>query len=202
MTEATTGPTPRRPDHDIDPLFLERRSPRHFTGEAVPESELMRMIEAARWAPSSYNSQPWRFLYALRGDAHWATFLGLLVPGNQKWAQDTGAILFLVSNGRMKIGDELKPSWSHSLDAGAASLAFQLQAIRQGWHAHGMTGFDHARAPEALNLPEHHRIEAAYAVGRMVAWDDLTEEQRTRETPNGRRPIGDFTHAGPFPRAE
>jgi len=194
-----TEPTPRQPDHAIDPLFLERRSPRAFTGEALPEAELMRMIEAARWAPSSYNSQPWRFLYALRGDAHWDTFFGLLVPGNQKWVANTGAILFLVSNTRMKVGDELKPSYSHSLDAGAASLAFQLQAIRQGWHAHGMGGFDHARAPEVLNLPEHHRVEAAYAVGRAIPWDQLGDEQQGREQPNGRRPITDFTHAGPFP---
>ncbi len=65
-----TLPQPRRPDHEIDPIFVERHSPRAFTGEAVPESELMRMVEAARWSPSGYNSQPWRFLYALKDDAH------------------------------------------------------------------------------------------------------------------------------------
>ncbi len=193
-------PPPRRADHDIDPVFVKRHSPRAFTGEAVPESELMRMIEAARWSPSAYNSQPWRFLYALRDDAHWETFLGLLVPGNQKWVSGTGAILFLVSNGLMKVGDELKPSYSHSFDAGTASLAFQLQAIHQGWHAHGMVGFDHVRAPEVLRLPENHRIEAAFAVGRKTPEAELTEEQRPRETPNGRRPITDFTIAGPFPQ--
>ena len=121
---------------------------------------------------------------------------GFLVVRN---AIVAGAILFLVSNARMKVGDELKPSYSHSFDTGAASLAFQLQAIRQGWHAHGMTGFDHARAPEVLRLPEHHRIEAAFAVGRKTAPADLTEEQRPREAPNGRRPITDFVIAGPFP---
>ena len=196
-----TLPPPRSPDHAIDPLFLERYSPRAFTGEALPESELMRMIEAARWAPSSYNSQPWRFLYALKGDANWDTFFGLLVPGNQRWVAGTGAILFLVSNERMKVGDELKPSYSHSFDAGTASMAFQLQAVRQGWHAHGMVGFDHARAPEVLRLPEHHRIEAAFAVGRKTAEADLTEEQKPREAPNGRRPIAEFTFAGGFPAA-
>jgi nitroreductase len=190
---------PRQPDHEIDPLFVARHSPRAFTGEAVPQGELMRMIEAARWSPSAYNSQPWRFLYALRDDAHWQTFFDLLVPGNQRWVADTGAILFLVSNARMRVGDELKPSYSHSFDTGTASLAFQLQANRQGWHAHGMTGFDHARAPEVLRLPEHHRVEAAFAVGRRKDPADLTEEQRPKEAPNGRRPITDFTHAGPFP---
>lgn len=194
-------PPPRQPDHEIDPIFIERHSPRAFTGEALPEPELMRMIEAARWAPSSYNSQPWRFLYALRGDANWETFLGLLVPANQKWAAQTGAILFLVSNGRMKVGDELKPSYSHSFDAGTASMAFQLQAIRQGWHAHGMVGFDHVRAPEVLAVPEHHRIEAAFAVGRKTAEADLSEEQKPREAPNGRRPIAEFAFPGGFPPA-
>ena len=159
---------------------------------------MRRMFEAARWSPSGYNSQPWRFLYALKDDAHWQTFFDLLVPGNQKWVAGTGAIVFLVSSARMRVGDELKPSYSHSFDAGAASLAFQLQAIRQGWHAHGMTGFDHARAPEVLRVPEHHRIEAAFAVGRKVPEADLTEEQRPREAPNGRRPLADFVMAGPF----
>ncbi|WP_375463273.1 nitroreductase family protein [uncultured Methylobacterium sp.] len=196
-----TAETPRRPDHAIDPLFLERHSPRAFTGEAVPESELMRMFEAARWAPSSYNSQPWRFLYALRDDAHWETFFGLILPGNQKWVQDTGAIVFIVSSERMKVGDDLKPSPSHAFDAGAASLALQLQAIRQGWHAHGMGGFDRERAVAVLNVPEHHRIEAAYGIGRAVALADLDEARRAKEAPNGRRPITDFVRAGGFPAA-
>ncbi len=196
-----TADNPRRPDHAIDPLFVERRSPRLFTGEAVPEAELMRMFEAARWAPSSYNSQPWRFLYALRDDANWETFYGLILPGNQKWVAGTGALVFLVSNQRMKVGDEFKPSASHSLDAGAASLAFQLQANRQGWHVHGMGGFDRARAPGVLNLPEHHTIEAAYGVGRAVAPADMDDEQRAKEAHNGRRPITDFVFAGGFPAA-
>ncbi|KQT78203.1 nitroreductase family protein [Methylobacterium sp. Leaf466] len=193
-----TSSNPRRPDHEIDPLFIERWSPRAFTGEAVPEAELLRMFEAARWAPSAYNSQPWRFLYALRDTAHWPVFFDLLVPGNQKWVKDTGAIVILVSSTHMKAGDELKPSWSHSLDAGAASANFQLQAIRQGWHAHGMTGFDRERAVAALNVPADHRVEAAYGVGRAVARAELTPEQVAKETPNGRRPITDFVHAGGF----
>lgn len=197
-----TTPNPRHPDHAIDPQFTERWSPRAFTGEAVPEAELLRMFEAARWAPSAYNSQPWRFLYALRDTPAWPVFFDLLVPGNQKWVKDTGAIVILVSSTQMKVGEELKPSWSHSLDAGAASANFQLQAIRQGWHAHGMTGFDRERTVSALNVPADHRVEAAYGVGRAVAYADLTEEQRPKETPNGRRPITDFVHAGGFKAPE
>lgn len=193
---------PRQPDHAIDPLFIERWSPRAFTGEAVPEAELLRMFEAARWAPSSYNSQPWRFLYALRDTPHWEPFLDLLVPGNRTWAQGAGALVILVSNTHMKMGDVLKPSASHSLDAGAASANFQLQAIRQGWHVHGMGGFDKERTVTLLAVPEGSHVEAAYAVGRAVPQADLTEEQRAKEIPNGRRPITDFVFAGGFPGAK
>jgi nitroreductase len=182
VTDETTRPTTREPDHAIEPIFAERWSPRVFTGEAVPEAELLRMFEAARWSPSS--------------------FFDLLVPGNQKWAEGTGALVFLVSSERMKVGDELKPSASHSLDAGAASLAFALQANRQGWHVHGMGGFDRERAPAALNVPEHHRVEAAYGVGRATPWAELSEEQRAKERPNGRRPITDFAFRGGFPQRQ
>ncbi|GEO98899.1 nitroreductase family protein [Methylobacterium haplocladii] len=194
-----TEPNPRNPDHAIDPLFTERWSPRAFTGEAVPESELLRMLEAARWSPSSYNSQPWRFVYALRGTPEWQTFFDLIVPGNQKWVQDTGAILFIASSEKMKVGDELKPSASHSFDAGAAWQSLALQATRQGWHAHAMGGFDRERAPEVLRLPAEHRIEAAIAIGRKTPHDSLTEEQRERGKPTGRRPITDFAFKGGFP---
>ncbi|GLS43265.1 nitroreductase family protein [Methylobacterium brachythecii] len=194
-----TEPNPRQADHDIDPLFTERWSPRAFTGEALPESELFRMLEAARWSPSSYNSQPWRFVYALRDTPEWQTFFDLLVPGNQKWVQDTGAILFLASNKNMKVGGEIKPSYSHSFDAGAAWQSLALQAVRQGWYAHGMVGFDHERAPKVLDLPADHRIEAAIAIGRKTPHDGLTEEQRGRETPNARRPVTDFAFKGGFP---
>jgi nitroreductase len=202
VTDATTRPITRTPDHAIDPIFTERWSPRAFTGEAVPEAELLRMFEAARWSPSAYNSQPWRFLYALRDTPEWQPLFDLLVPGNQKWAKDTGALVVLVSNTRMKVGDEFKPSTSHSLDAGAASLAFALQANRQGWHVHGMTGFDRERAVTVLNVPEHHRVEAAYGVGRATPWAQLTEEQQAKERPNARRPITDFAFRGGFPQRE
>lgn len=194
-----TEPNPRQPDHAIEPLFVERWSPRAFTGEALPESELFRMFEAARWSPSSYNSQPWRFAYALRDTPDWDTFFDLILPGNQKWVRDTGAILFLASNANMKVGEEIKPSYSHSFDAGAAWQSLALQAVRQGWYAHAMVGFDKERAPEVLRLSADHRIEAAIAIGRKTPHDSLTEEQRERGKPNGRRPITDFAFRGGFP---
>ncbi len=190
----------RESEHDIDPLFLQRWSPRAFTGEAVPRSELLAMIEAARWAPSSYNSQPWRFLYALRGSAHWDGFLGLLNEHNRSWAQHAGAMVVLASNSLMRPpGAEREvPSHSHSLDAGAASANFALQATRMGWQAHGMVGFDRERAFAELRVPQGYRVEAAYAVGRVGDPAQLPEALRARESPNGRRPLAEIALEGGF----
>ncbi len=111
---------PRQADHPIDPIFLTRWSPRAFTGEPVPEAALASMFEAARWAPSSYNSQPWRFLYALCGTPNFDRFLGLLVEFNQSWAKTAGALVILVSKETMQAGDKIVPSRTHAFDAGAA----------------------------------------------------------------------------------
>ena len=82
-----TNANSRTADYPIDPMFLERWSPRAFTGEPISETDLLTMLEAARWAASSYNSQPWRFIYARRDTPHWDRFLDLLVPHNQSWVK-------------------------------------------------------------------------------------------------------------------
>ena len=76
----------RRPDHLIEPLFLKRWSPRAFDASDMPLADLMRMLEAARWAASAYNVQPWRFVYALRSDPVWQRWQSLLDPFNAAWA--------------------------------------------------------------------------------------------------------------------
>src|ERR1700712_2538360 len=130
----------RSSDHEIDPLFLERWSPRAFTGEAIPQEELMRIFEAARWAPSSYNSQPWRFVYARRDTPHWEPMLSLLVEGNRAWARNAAVVMIIASNSVMLPPGAEKPipSYSHSFDAGSAWAYLALQATMLGWYAHGM----------------------------------------------------------------
>jgi len=112
----------RQPDHPIDPIFLERWSPRAFDGAQMPEADLLTLFEAARWAPSAFNSQPWRFLYSLRGDENWARFQSLLIPWNQGWAHSASALIYILSDslpGTDKAGQPA-PSHSQSFDAGAA----------------------------------------------------------------------------------
>ena len=197
-----TSANGRQSDYPIDPLFLERWSPRAFTGESIPETDLLTMIEAGRWAASSYNSQPWRFLYARRETAHWDKFFGLLVPFNQSWAAKASALVILVSNSVMRPpgSDKDVPSHSHSHDAGAAAATFALQATRMGWHVHGMVGFDMDRAFSELDVPVGYRVEAAYAVGKLGDKSQLPEAMQAREAPSQRVPLSEIAFEGGFPR--
>ena len=190
----------RTADHPIDPMFLQRWSPRAFTGEPLAKADLLTMLEAARWAPSSYNSQPWRFAYARRDTQHWARFLGLLVPFNQSWAASASALVVFVSNSLMRPpgADKDVPSYSHSFDAGTASGYFALQANRMGWHVHGMVGLDMDRAFAELNVPVGHRVEAAYAVGRIGDPAILPEALRDRERPSSRISLKELAVEGAF----
>jgi nitroreductase len=192
----------RRSDHPIDPLFLERWSPRAFDGSDIPEADLMAMFEAARWAPSAFNSQPWRFLYARRGDEHWERFLSLLIPWNQGWAHSAAALIYILSDSLPFTDKETgtpATSHTHSFDAGAAWACLALQATRMGYHAHGMSGIQMDLARDSLAVPDRYRIEAACVVGRIGDPATLDEKLRARETPSGRKPLSDFAFHGNFP---
>jgi nitroreductase len=192
--------TERRAAHPIDPLFLERWSPRAFDAGEMPEEDLLTVFEAARWAPSAFNVQPWRFLYARRGDADWERFLDLLIPWNRAWAQSASAIVYILSDSLVetKWGGE-QVSHSHSFDAGAAWACLALQAARLGYQAHGMSGVEFDRARAELGVPERFRIEAAAAIGRIGDPAILPDKLRARETPSDRRPIGETAFRGAWP---
>ncbi|WP_207484306.1 nitroreductase family protein [Arenibaculum pallidiluteum] len=197
----STKPEARRADHPVDPIFLERWSPRAFTGEEIPRGELDTIFEAARWAPSAYNAQPWRFLYARRNTEAFATFLDLLIEYNQRWAKNAAVLIVAVSAktfvrpGR----GEVVSVRTHSFDTGAAWANLALQATRLGWHAHGMSGFDAERARSVLNVPDDHHVDAAIAIGRHGDKSILPESYHAGEAPSGRRPIGETFFEGGFP---
>ena len=197
MTTLANG---RTTDHDIDPIFPERWSPRAFTGEAMPQSELMRLFEAARWAPSAFNVQPWRFVYAHRDTPAWAPLFDILIPYNQMWVAKASVLMFLVSDRFRRVeGQPPAPMHSHAFDAGAAWANLALQATRSGWAAHGMVGFDMAKAYETLGVPEaDYRIEAAIAVGRQADKSVLPEALQGREAASPRTPAASFIMEGHF----
>ena len=187
MTERNASPR-------LVPLIVERWSPRAFDESAMPQADLDVIIEAATWAPSAYNHQPWRFLYAHRADAAFGEFLSALVPFNQSWAKDASVLLFVVSE--EKLGD--RDNHSHSFDAGAAWANLALQAHALGYRSHGMTGVDWDRAREVLGVPAGYRIEAAVALGTQGSPDKLPDMLRERETPSGRKAVSEIAAAGRF----
>lgn len=189
----------RKAAYPVDPIFVERWSPRAFAADPIADDEVKTILEAARWAPSSNNNQPWRFIYALREASGWAALLDLLMPPNRVWAQNAAALVALASKTTMRArGSEDVPSPTHSLDAGTASGFMLLQAHKLGWHMHGMAGFDRARANHALSLPAEYKVEAIYAVGRIGDPASLPEALQAREHPSDRLPLAEIAFNGTF----
>jgi nitroreductase len=193
-------PTSRQTQGPIDPLFTRRWSPRAFTGEGIDQAQLLSFLEAARWAPSSFNAQPWRFLYARRDTPAWAPLFETLSESNRGWAQRAAALVLVVSRTRwVPPGKtEAQPIASHSFDAGAAWASLAFQATLSGWHAHAMGGFDRDRARAALGVPDDHAIEAVVAIGRLGDKSVLPEALQARETPSQRLPLSAIAAEGRF----
>jgi len=190
------GSAYRQAAYPIQPQFLDRWSSRAMSGEALTEAELMPLLEAARWAPSSGNFQPWRFLYARRDTDFWSAFLDLLVPGNLTWAQHAGALVLLIS--RTHLDGDAKPSVTHSYDTGAAWMSLALQGISDGFVVHGIQGFDYERARRVLRVPAEYAVEAMAVIGKPGDKAKLSESLQKREMPNNRRPLAQSACEGPF----
>lgn len=190
----------RSAEHAIDPQFLDRWSPRAFTADTLDEATLLTFLEAARWAPSSYNSQPWRFVYARRGTAHWERFVGFLNEFNRSWANRAAAIVVVLSKTTFVPpgGEAPVPAPSHSFDTGAAWAQLALQASLSGWKAHGLAGIERQHIRETLAVPDDYAIEAAIAIGRPGDPAQLPEALRARETPSPRQPLAAIAAEGAF----
>jgi nitroreductase len=186
----------REPDHEIDPLFVNRWSPRAMTGEPLDEAEYLPLFEAARWAPSSFNNQHWRFVYATREDEEWETFLDLLVEGNRAWATDAAVLCVVVS--KTTFDHNGKPVSVHSYDTGAAWQNLALEAARRELAIRGMAGFDYERAAEELDVPEEYEVEAMFALGERAPPETLDDDYRDQEQPSERKPLEEIVHRGGF----
>jgi nitroreductase len=187
----------RKPDHDVNPVFPRRWSPRALSGEEISDEELMTLFEAARWAPSSYNNQPWRFLYAKRNTPHWDRFFNLLSDYNRQWTKNAAVLIVVVSKNTFDHNG--KPSRTHSFDTGAAWVSMALQGSMKGLVVHGMQGFDYDHAKEELHVPDGYTVEAMVAVGRPGRKEDLPENIQKGETPNSRKKVEEFAFEGSFP---
>jgi nitroreductase len=186
----------RQADHPIEPLFLKRWSPRAMSGEPLTDDEMRSLFEAARWAPSTYNEQEWRFLYARRDTPQWPTFFDLLMEANQTWCAQ--AALLVVVLAHKVFARNGKPNPVYLFDAGAAFENLALQGAAMGLVVHGMAGFDFDKARATLNVPDDFAVAAMIAIGRSGDVNDLPEPLREREEPSGRKPVAEIICEGPF----
>lgn len=185
----------REPGHDVLPLFVNRWSARAMTGEPLEEEQYMALFEAARWAPSAFNNQHWRFVYATPDDDEWETFTDVLNDGNA-WAERAGLLVAVVSKTTFDHNGE--PVGSHAFDTGAAWQNLALEATRRGLAVHPMSGIDFEAAEAGLDVPERFELHAIVAVGERAAPETLPEELREREAPKGRKPLDEVVLQGGF----
>lgn len=187
----------RTPNYPIQSLLLNRWSPRSMTGEAMTDDELLPLFEAARWSPSSFNSQPWRILYAKRDTPEWDLFYDLLIDFNKEWCKNASALVVMVSRDTFEKNNN--PSVTHSYDTGAAWMSIALEGSSRGYVVHGMSGFDYDKARKSLNIPEGYTVEAMAAIGKRAPKEDLPEEMQKMEAPSTRKPLSEIAIPGSFP---
>lgn len=184
----------RKSDHPIQPLLLNRWSPRAMTGEAIEDEIILSLFEAARWAPSCYNSQPWKFLYAKNGTPHFSTFFSFLVDFNKAWCEKA-ALLGVIASETLFERNK-KPSITHALDTGAAWENLALEGNSRNLVVHGMQGFDYERAKRELNIPEDVEVLAMFAVGKPAPAEMLPEDLQKKEAPSNRKKVSEFAFEG------
>ena len=186
----------RIPENEVDALFTDRWSPRSFVDEPLSESQIAALFEAARWAPSCFNDQPWHFRYAVSVEDR-KIFGEALVEKNREWAQHAPLLLFVLA--RKNFGASGKPNRHATFDAGAAWMSLALQARSLGLYAHGMAGFSVDKAAEVMNVSlDEYDIMAAVAVGRRDEPEKLSEDMAKAEKPNGRKPFSEVAGEGKF----
>lgn len=191
----------RTPDADVHPKFLDRWSPRAFRPEPLSDEQLASLFEAMRWAPSSYNEQPWLVVYGHGpGSEDHKRVLGCLVEFNRSWAHNAPLLLILCA--RRRFAHSGKANRHAGFDCGSAWMSLALQARVLGLYAHAMAGFDEARCYTELGVPEpDYEAMAAIAVGAMGDPADLPESLRAREAPSSRVPAASFLHRGRYTAA-
>lgn len=196
MSQLPDAQSQRTADYSIEPIFLRRWSPRAMSGEALSEAELMAIFEAARWAPSTYNEQEWRFLYARRDTPQWGTFFDLLVEANQAWCKNAAVLVVVLA--RKTFARNGKPNPVHLFDVGSAWENAALQATAMNLVSHGMAGFDFETAKTNLKVPDDYAVAAMFALGRPGDPESLPDKLQENEKPSGRRPIKKSICEGAF----
>ena len=179
-------------DHPIHDLIRHRWSPRAFADKPIPADVLRSLFEAARWAPSSNNEQPWAFIVATKEDsATHAKLLSTLVEANQVWANNAPVLAIAVAH--MAFARNGNPNRTAFYDTGAAVADLTTEATSRGLVIHQMAGFDPRKAVELFSIPKDWEPAAAFVIGYPGDAQTLPSTLRERElAPRTRKPLADF----------
>ncbi|MEQ8706773.1 MAG: nitroreductase family protein [Phaeodactylibacter sp.] len=178
----------------VHPLIKKRWSPRAFAERPINDQDLAALFEAASWAASSYNEQPWQYLYAHRADeAGFNRLLSCILEGNRAWAQ--GASVLVLSLAQANLARTGKPNRHYFHDTGAANTNFLLQAADMDIYGHMMGGFDFQKTVAEFDLEEGLEPVCFMALGYLGDPEQLEEPLRSREqAPRSRKSVDTFTH--------
>lgn len=190
--------TTRIPEASINTIFINRWSPRAFDPNFIlEEKDIETLIEAARWSPSCFNEQPWRFVIASKQDKEFDGFVDLLNEANQKWAKDAALIGFLIT--KRKFTQKDNENKHARFDSGAAWMALTLQARSHGLHTHAMAGIKYDEIYDQLEIDKNeYDLICAFAVGQMGDKDQLPEKFKEQEEPNNRKEQEEIYFRGKF----
>ena len=187
-------------DHPINELLATRWSPYAFADRPVSDGDLRSLFEAARWAPSSYNEQPWSYIVATRDEpAEFEKLLSCLVEANQAWARAVPALALGVVRLRFMRNDQPNRAAVHDLGLAAGNLV--VEATARGLHVHQMIGVVPERARELYGIPEGSEAWTGLAIGYVGDAAKLPEQLRSRDTaPRQRKPLEQFVFGGSWGR--
>jgi nitroreductase len=177
-------------------LIKNRWSPRAFSNEPIEEEKISSLLEAAKWAPSCYNEQPWNFiLFKKENPEEFNKILNVLSPGNRLWAQNAPLIMLSVA----KMNFERNNNFNrYSLyDVGSAVTNLTMQATSMGLYVHQMAGFDSEKAQQLFKIPDGYKPVSAIAIGYYGSIENLPDEFKKSESANRKRkPVSDFAFYG------
>lgn len=201
LMELTVNVKTAQPDHPILDLIAQRFSPRAFAERPVEQHKLLSVLEAARWAPSANNQQPWRFIATERGSAPFEALVACLRPGNLTWAPQAPVLILMVAHTRFEAKGD-KPARENLYawhDLGLATGKLLLQAAALGLHTHLMAGFDREQARRTFAIPDGFEPVTVLAIGYLGNPEMLPDDLRISETtPRSRKPLSDLVFMGRF----
>ncbi len=183
-------------EYPIEDLLRQRWSPLAFSDRMVEPEKLRSVLEAARWAASSYNEQPWSFIVATKENgAEFGRLLSCLAEGNQEWARNAPVLMLSVAKLNFERNGKENRHAFH--DVGAASAELAIQATANGLFIHQMAGFDVPLAQQTYSIPDGYEPVAAIALGYLGDPTTLSERLQQREnSPRTRKPLEKFVFSG------